>query len=128
MDKQKTEAEVKRSSEHGKDSNTLRFGYWELEVNQPFGFVLRNTEGACEYHFSALSNGWFTGRDLSRSGMERLRCMNVRGEVVGSPILFDEKTLSKKRRVEVLLKKLKEKEITEEEKDELLSLQNNLGG
>lgn len=102
-------------------NEVIVFDNWKIEINAPFGFVVRNLTAKESYHFCARSNGWITGEwQINRSEEEAIcTAFNSRGFILMSPVLVDSKATEKYVRIEEL--KLKPV-LMESEKEELLKL------
>lgn len=95
------------------------FGNWEIENNPPYGFVIKNKLNPEEYHFFSESNGWITSRNLNRKNTAGFAYNSALENVAGGPLLVDKVSTAKMEKIKELQGK---KELTKEEKDELLSL------
>lgn len=101
--------------------SVIYFGNWTLQMNPPFGFVVRNKLARESYHFYAESNGWITGEWAIGRPDELATCtaFNSMGSKLSTPVLVDKKSLEKAARI----KSLREKDfLSDSEKEELLIL------
>jgi len=122
MDKQESDAALDGSEQQSTVPVPLKgeplIGYWRIEKNPPFGFVIRNIHPQyteTEYHFHHDSNGWITGHAKSGSSV-----MNPTGKLDINPIFVDEESLRKEERMEQL--KRMGQALTIEQAKELLEL------
>lgn len=109
-----------------KKKNNFKFekieqvGNWQLEMNRPFGFIIRSmTVPMHEYHFHFQSTGWVTGV-VRHKKHDTQKAFNANADVVGSPVLVDKESCAKYARFAELQKK--GKTLTAEEAKELLIL------
>ena len=117
---------LKKLIEKLKKKNDFKFlpieqiGNWQLEMNRPFGFIVR-----ClgipqqEYHFHFQSTGWVTGIVRHKKHTTQ-KAFNANADIVGVPTLVDKENCVKYARFIELQKK--GKTLTHEEAKELLSL------
>lgn len=95
-------------------------GSWQLEMNRPFGFIVRSmTTPMHEYHFHFQSTGWVTGVVRNKKH-DTQKAFNANADVVGAPVLVDKESCKRYARFSELQKK--GKTLTKEESLELLSL------
>lgn len=121
MDEKNNKDQIQRNPKCYPDSVNL--GKWSIEVNDPIGFVVKNTTSPEEYHFLKDSSGWITGVcriDPRNPVVNTLNSRGARG--MFSPILCDKESVRKFMRKTVLSGRFRDKTITPEEKEELLNL------
>jgi len=122
MDEKNSKTEVKHPGQ--RYPNTIHIGNWEIEINDPVGFVVRNLIEKEEYHFFRASNGWATGvfnADPLKPVISTFNSRGARG--MFAPVLCDiESTKAARRRMQ-LVAKFKDGTIASEEKEELLKLE-----
>lgn len=97
-------------------------GNWRLEMNRPWGFIIRNmVPPTQEFHFMFQSSGWFTSRCYRNKNNKAgdIRVLNAFGTVGGNPFLVDQESCKVYGRVAELQQK---KDLTPEEMTELLKL------
>lgn len=106
--------------------NGFTLGNWEVEVNEPYGFIVKSTVDIhCQYHFLHDSNGWMTSL-VKRKKEKQLNVLNAFGKLGGQAILVDKESAAKYARFIELQKK--GEKLTEEEMKELLQIMGVMGG
>lgn len=99
----------------------FRVGNWVIEVNLPWGFVVKNSCQREEYHFLASSNGWVTGRSyqgraIKNAAVEAFNSMGVK--MLATQLVDKQSTKILSRIVELKTKRI----LTPHEQEELLIL------
>jgi hypothetical protein len=97
-------------------------GNWQLEMNRPFGFIVRNLcEPKTEFHFYFESNGYITSRSFRNPKEPEVKALTWMGECGANyPILVDRETCEIWQRMNDL--RAKGKNLSESEAKELLVL------
>jgi len=126
MDEKKDKDQIEHSDKRYPDST--RIGKWIIEVNDPFGFVVRHSQSPEEFHFfKDANNGWLTSVSRIILGKPTFNTFNARGDKgCMAPILCDKVSNERAYKIAALKEKLNEDTITSEEKDELLNLLKNV--
>lgn len=125
MDEENSKVEVKHTEQ--RYPNTIHLGAWEIEINHPLGFVVRNCLEKEEYHFCRDSNGWITGVYRGDPNHPVINTLNSRGaKGLFAPVMCDVEAAKQAGRRLDLIDRFKNKTITAEEKEELLKIEHGV--